>query len=225
MVPQTQVRKTRNSSKVNLIISLVFHGLIVLALVYFAAREGLVGKKLQKLAVSMVKEKQPEKPKETPKPKIDQPKVDVPKLAVAPKMSEAKEPPPTSTTAAVAPAASAPPAAEIPSFYVPGGREVVTADAITVYKSQIEEALKAKWNRPEGMDDTKYVAEVQISVSPDGQLSNPEWEKHSGNQKWDDSVKEALAATTSLTLPPPKNFPPHVEVVFDVAEEQQAIMP
>ena len=71
---------------------------------------------------------------------------------------------------------SAPPATEIPSFYFPGGREGgEPADAVTVYKSEIEETLKAKWNRPEDMADSGYVAEVDISVSPDkeGQLSNP----------------------------------------------------
>jgi TonB family protein len=223
MVPQTQKRNSRNSSKVNLIISLVFHGLIIVALVYFAAREGVLGKQIKKLAVSMVHEKPPDKPKTPDKPKEDVPKVDVPKLTVAPKMSEPKEAP--TTTASVAPPTSAPPATEIPNFYVPGGREVVTADAVTVYKSEIEETLKAKWNRPEDMADSGYVAEVDISVSPDGQLSNPAWVKGSGNQRWDDSVKAALAATTSLPLPPPKNFPSHVTVRFDVAEEQQQIMP
>jgi len=78
MVPRTQARKPRNSSKVNLIISVVFHGLIVVALVYFAAREGVLGKQMRKLAVSMVKQKPPEKPKETEKPKEEPPKVDVP---------------------------------------------------------------------------------------------------------------------------------------------------
>jgi hypothetical protein len=57
MVPQFQPRKRRNSSRVNLLISLVFHGAIVLALVYFAAREGLLGKQLRKIAVEIVKEK------------------------------------------------------------------------------------------------------------------------------------------------------------------------
>ena len=33
-------------------------------LIYFAAREGYLGKKLQKISVEMVKEKPPEKPKE-----------------------------------------------------------------------------------------------------------------------------------------------------------------
>jgi len=63
MIPNTQPRKVKNSSKVNLLISFIFHAVLVLALLYFAAREGLLGKKLEKISVQMVKEKPPEKPK------------------------------------------------------------------------------------------------------------------------------------------------------------------
>ncbi len=224
MVPKTQARKPRNSSRINLIISVVFHGLIVVALVYFAAREGVLGKQLKKLAVSMVKEKPPDKPKEPDKPKVDPPK-DIPKLAVTPKMSAPKDSAPPPTTAASAPPVSAPPAVEMPSFSFGGGRDVETGDANTVYKGQIESSLKAKWNRPEDLTDPAYMAEVDIQVDKDGQLSNPVWKKGSGNQRWDDSVRAALAATKSLPLPPPKNFPSHVVVRFDVTEETQPIMP
>ncbi len=65
MLPQAHHRKKKNDSKVNLTISLVFHVVLVGALFYFAAREGLIGKRLQKIAVHMVKEeKPPEKPKD-----------------------------------------------------------------------------------------------------------------------------------------------------------------
>jgi len=202
----------------------VFHGLIVVALVYFAAREGVLGKQMRKLAVSMVKEKPPEKPKETEKPKEEPPKVDVPKLAVTPKMTAPKESAPAPSSV-VAPPVAAPPATELPSFYVAGGRDVVTGDAVSVYKGQIEASLKAKWNRPEDITDPSYVAEVDIQVDKDGNISNPVWKKGSGNQRWDDSVRAALAATKSLDLPPPKNFPSHVTVKFDVTEEAQPIMP
>jgi len=125
----------------------------------------------------------------------------------------------------VAPPVAAPPATELPSFYVAGGRDVVTGDAVSVYKGQIEASLKAKWNRPEDITDPSYVAEVDIQVDKDGNISNPVWKKGSGNQRWDDSVRAALAATKSLDLPPPKNFPSHVTVKFDVTEEAQPIMP
>ena len=65
MLPQSQPRKKRNSSKVNLMISFIFHALVVLVLLYFAARNGLLGKQMKKITVTMEKkEKPPEKPKE-----------------------------------------------------------------------------------------------------------------------------------------------------------------
>ena len=50
MIPQ---RKQRNSTRVNLIVSLAFHSIIVIALYLFAAREGMLGKQLKKIAVTM----------------------------------------------------------------------------------------------------------------------------------------------------------------------------
>ena len=47
MIPQTQERKVKNSNKVNLAISFTFHAILVVALLYFAAREGLLRKKLE----------------------------------------------------------------------------------------------------------------------------------------------------------------------------------
>src|SRR5580698_5544070 len=105
MTPQSQPRKPRNSSKINLTISLVFHGLIVAALAYFAARQGLLGTQLKKLAVSMVKEKPPDKPKEPEKPKPEPPKIEPPKVAVTPKIEPPKlvaAPPPGTVVAPVA---------------------------------------------------------------------------------------------------------------------------
>src|SRR5215510_14175726 len=91
MVPQTQPRKPRNSSRVNLLISFSFHALIVIVGFYFAARGGLLGNQMKKIAVEMVKEKPPEKPKEPEKPKAEPPKVEPPKVeptkvAAAPKV-------------------------------------------------------------------------------------------------------------------------------------------
>ena len=62
MIPQ---RKKSNSSKINLTISLVFHSILVGCIFYFAAKEGLLGKKLKELTVTMEKIKKPEPPKET----------------------------------------------------------------------------------------------------------------------------------------------------------------
>ena len=94
MLPQSQPRKKRNSSKVNLLISFIFHALIVVVMFYFAARQGLLGKQMKKIAVEMVKEKPPEKPKEPEKPKVEPPKVETPKVVEKPKeVEEAKAAP------------------------------------------------------------------------------------------------------------------------------------
>jgi TonB family protein len=211
MLPQTQIRKKRNSSKVNLLISLAFHGLIVLVVLYFAARTGLLGKQLKKITVTMEKEKPPEKPKEPPK--VEPPKiVETPKIVEAPKVVEA---PPT-----VAPPVVAPAAAELPSFDFDGGKLVQSSsDPVQLYKGMLEYALRSKWNRPTDMADDDYVAEVEVTVDRIGKISDVQWKKGSGNRVWDDTVRQALAATTSMTRPPPTNFPSRVTIRFDVQSE------
>jgi len=213
MLPQSQPRKKRNSSKVNLLISFVFHALIVLVGLYFAARQGWLGKQMNKIAVEMVKEKRPEKPKEPPKP--EPPKVVEPPKAAPPKpMEEAKAPPPA------APPTMAPPAAVLPAFDFEGGKTVETSsDPVQLYKGYMEYELRSKWQRPEDIADGSYVAEVEVSVDRTGQISNPKWEKGSGNTRWDDSVRQVIATVKSIDRPPPTNFPPRVVVRFDVQTE------
>lgn len=211
MLPQSQPRKPRNSSKVNLLISVAFHALLVVVVLYFAARSGLLGKQLKKITVTMEKkEKPPEKPKEPPK--VEPPKaLEPPKLVEPPKVVEA---PPA------APPVVAPPAAELPAFDFEGGKLVQSSsDPVQLYKGLLEYALRSKWNRPTDEADDDYVVEVEVAVSRDGQISDPEWKKGSGDKRWDDSVRQALAATTSMTRPPPTNFPPRVTIRFDVQSE------
>jgi TonB family protein len=228
MIPQSQPRKSRNSSRVNWIISLSIHGVIVLVAFYLAARSGLVGRQLQKLTVSMVKEPPPDKPKEPEKPKEEPPKLEALKLAVTPVVTGPKEtvqPLSALPQAATAPAV-VPPPAEIAGFDFDGGKTVVAdSDAVASYKGLVENSLRARWNRPSDIDDLLFVAEIDITVNGEGQLSDPVWKKSSGNKKWDDSVKAALAATQSLPLAPPKNFPPRVTVRFDVTEDSQQTLP
>ena len=212
MLPQSQPRKKRNSSKVNLMISLAFHALLVIVVLYFAARSGLLGKQLKKITVTMEKEKPPVKPPEPPKveppkevPKAEPPKVEMPKVEAPP---------------VVAPPAIAPPAAELPAFDFDGGRLVQSSsDPVQLYKGLVEYALRSKWNRPTDMTDDNYIVEVEVSVSRDGQISDPQWKKSSGNTVWDDSVRQAIAATTSINRPPPTNFPPRITVRFDVQSD------
>jgi TonB family protein len=218
MIPQSQPRKKRNSSKVNLLISFVFHALLVVVVLYFAARSGLLGKQIQKITVTMEKEKPPEKPPEPPK--VEPPKiVEPPKVIETPKVVEA---PPT-----VAPPVVAPPAAELPAFDFDGGKLVQSSsDPVQLYKGLLEYALRSKWNRPDNLADDDFVAEVEVSVDRAGNISSLKWQKGSGNSVWDDSVRAAIAATTSMTRPPPTNFPARVTVRFDVqSEATEPILP
>ena len=224
MLPQSQPRKKHNSSKVNLMISFVFHAVLVLTLFYFAARQGLLGKQLKKISIEMVKEKPPEKPKEPEKPKVEPPKVELPKMVEKPKvMEEAKAPPPPSVEA---PPMVAPPAAELPAFEFEGGKAVETSsDPAQLYKGMMEYALRSKWQRPDDLADDSYVAEVEVSVDRKGQISDPIWEKGSGDARWDDSVKQVFKVVKSLDRPPPTNFPARVTVRFDVQEETEPVLP
>ena len=222
MQPQTQPRKPRNSSKVNLAISVTFHTVLVLALFYMAAREGFLGKQLQKISVEMVKEKPPEKPKEPEKPKVEPPKIESPK-AETPKLVEAA--PPSASVAVTAPPAVAPPAADLPSLEFEGGKAVETSsDAVQVYKGFLEYALRSKWNRPDDLADDNYMAEVDIAVSRAGDVSDPIWRKNSGDPKWDESVRKVFAAVSRLDHPPPTNFPPRVTIRFDVQGETEPVL-
>ena len=221
MLPQTQPRKRRNSSKVNLLISFVFHATLVLTLLYFAARQGLLGRQIQKISVEMIKEKPPQKPREPEKPKVEPPKIEQPKIAAAPKAEPPKEAPPS----AAAPPTVAPPAAELPSFVFEGGKAVETSsDPVQLYKGQVEYALRSKWRRPDNLADNSYVAEVEVTVDPKGQISDPILEKGSGNKLWDDSVRQVFKMVTHMDRPPPTNFPSHVTVRFDVQEETEPLL-
>ena len=200
-------------------ISFVFHALLVVVLLYFAAREGLLGKKLNKIAVEMVKEKPPEKPKEPPKvepPKVEPPKVETPKIAEAPK----PEAPPTA-----APPVVAPPNSELPSFEFGGGKTVETSsDPVQLYKGFMEYELRQKWNRPDDEADDSYTAEVEVSVNRQGQLSHPNLVKGSGDTKWDETVKQVFNVVKNIDRPPPTNFPPRVTVRFDVQEQTEPVL-
>jgi outer membrane biosynthesis protein TonB len=221
MLPQSHARKKRNSSKVNLLISFIFHTLIVVVMFYFAARQGLLGKQMKKIVVEMVKEKPPEKPKEPEKPKVEPPKAETTKVET-PKLVEAAPPP---AMAVNAPPNVAPPAAELPSFEFEGGKAVETSsDPVQLYKGAVEYLLRSKWNRPDDLPDDKYVAEVDVTVSRSGGISNPVWRKSSGDPKWDDSVRQAIAAVKAMDRPPPTNFPPRVTVRFDVQEETEPVL-
>jgi hypothetical protein len=215
MIPQSQPRKTKNSSKVNLTISAVVHGLLILGLIYFAAREGYLGKTVKSIVVTKVEEKkpEPEKPKEIEKPKVEPPKE-------KPKYEEPKVEAPK-TAPVTAPPVVAPAAVDVPSFVFAGGKEVITEnDPVQLYRGYMEYVFRSKWVRPEDMDDAKFVAEVGVKIAKDGSLGGIVWEKGSGNVRWDQSVKDVFKQINSIDRRPPTNFPPEVVIRFDVAEEE-----
>ena len=211
-------RKKTNSSKVNLTISFVFHSILIVVIFFFAAREGMLGKKLKQLSVTMTKERKPEPPKEKPpEPKVEPPKSDqAPKMNVpAPKAETAAAPPPS---AGSVPPAAAPPAVSLPSFsFSDGAKDVNTlSDPNAIYKALVEYTLRSHWNRPEDMSDDTYVAEVELSIDTKGRVTDSRWVKGSGAKRWDDSVKAVVAQTKVINRPPPKGFPERFLVRFDV---------
>jgi outer membrane biosynthesis protein TonB len=221
MLPQSQARKKRNSSKVNLMISFALHALVVAVALYFAARQGLLGKQLKKISIEMVKEKLPEKPKEPEKPKTEEPPKAEPSRVETAKAAEA---PKVTASPVAAPPSVAPPSAEMPSFEFEGGKAVETSsDPVHLYRSYMEYTLRSKWNRPDNIADDNYVAEVEVSVDRAGQISKPEWKKGSGDKQWDDSVKQVFKVANNMDRPPPTNFPSRVMVRFDVQEESEPI--
>ena len=225
MVPQSQPRKPRNSSKINLIISVTFHGVLVFAILFFAAREGILGQKIKTLTVFTAKEKPPEKPKE-PEKQPEPPK-EIPKPTVAPKLTAAPPPAAAPAPAASAPPAAAPAAVEVPTFTFDGGRQVITADPVTVYKNLLESSVRSRWKRPADLEekDKDFQADVEVSVDNAGQITNPRLTKSSGNSKWDESVQMAINSTKSVNQTPPKDFPGKITVRFDVVQDSEPIVP
>jgi len=213
-------RTNKRTSRLSVVLSLVFHGLIIGALVFIAAREGILGKDLKKIAVTMVpKEKPPEQPKEKPpepKPEVAPPKPESPKpVETVPQIAKTEvAPPPAAAT--VTPVA-APAAAALPAFDFEGGKTVeTTSDPHVIYKGFVEYTLRSRWNRPEGIADENYVAEVELTVDRDGRVQGTTWKRGSGDTTWDNSVKKVLAETATIGRPPPKGFPEKVLVRFDV---------
>jgi hypothetical protein len=215
-------RKQKRTSRLSVAISLAFHAIIIGTLTFFAAREGILGKQLKKISVTMLpKEKPPEKPKEKPpepKPEVATPKTAEPKVVeIAPQVAEqSATPPPPALAATVAPAA-APPAAALPAFDFEGGKAVeTTSDPNLIYKGYVEYTLRSRWNRPEGLADEHYIAEAEVAIDSAGRVLATTWKRGSGDPAWDNSVKQALAETPNIGRPPPKGFPQQVLVRFDV---------
>jgi len=219
MLPGTEKRKPRNSNKVNLVLSLTFHTLIVIAVFYFAAREGLLGNKLHTIAINMEQQEKKPEPKPQVKPREPEPaKEPEAKPVEEHKIETAKNtpaPPPPSAPVNTEPDV-APPPSEAPVFYFGGGAHVDSGTPVQVYKGLLQHALEFNWDRPRDMDEQTNAAEVEIAVSKSGEITSPVLKKTSGQKKWDESVLAAIASTRNMKSPPPSNFPPRVVVRFYV---------
>ena len=218
----SDLRRQKRTSRLSIVLSVALHTLVVVALFFFAAREGMLGKQLKKIAVTMVpKEKPPEKPKEKapePKPQPEQPKTEVAKT-VPPEAPQARQPVPAAAPVQMPEAVPvvAPPPAEVASFDFDEGKPVEsTSDPTLLYKGFVEYSLRTRWDRPQGTVDSSYVAEVELAIDGEGRVSGTEWKKGSGNAAWDNSVRKVIAATGSFGRRPPKGFPNKVLVRFDV---------
>lgn len=222
--------KQRRTLETGLLVSIVVHAIAIGGLVFLAAREGFLGKQLKTIAVTMVpKEKppEPEKPKEPekqPEPPVTPPQAEPPPPVAAttppPAAPPPSGPPPVATTAP----AAAPPPVGLPAFTFSDGAKVVetSSNPVQLYKSFVEFAIRSKWIRPEGIEDREFVAEVEVQLNEAGRVLGSTWKRGSGNPAWDQSVKQAVARTPSISRPPPKGFPSTFIVRFDVVEETDA---
>ena len=209
--------RKKNSARVNLTISIVIHALLFALGAYWAAHEGVLGKKLQELSVGLLaKEKKPEPKKEEAKSdepkKIEQTKMVEQAKAAAAAPAAKFVPPPPAADAAAAP----PPPVVIPGGFVLDQNAITSSDPVVHYKQHIESTLRAKWNRPTDIADSDFVAEVEVTLDPAGGITGHDWKRGSGDDRWDASVRKALAATKAVSRPPPNGFPGKFLVRFDV---------
>jgi TonB family protein len=190
-----------------------------LCIFYFAAKEGLLGKKMKELTVTMEKVKKPEPPKDKPEPpKVEPPKQEVKTAVPQPKLEAVAPPPPAADAAPTV----APAAAVLPAFsFDEGARQVQSlSNPNDIYKALVEHTLRSYWNRPEDMADDNFVADVELTIDKSGYVEDSRWIKGSGNTRWDDTVKQAVAQLRTISRPPPKGFPSKFIVRFDVASMQ-----
>ncbi|MBX3733057.1 MAG: TonB C-terminal domain-containing protein [Verrucomicrobiae bacterium] len=222
-------RRKRSSATVNLIVSLVFHAVVILGLAFLAAREGLLGKQLKTIAVTMAPKEKPPEPEEPKEP--DNPPEPPPELPREDVIPQAATPPPPPVNVAPPPPAApltappvAPPPVGLPAFNFADGAKVVesTSDPVALYRGYVEFMLRSRWVRPDGVADERFVAEVEFSIGPGGEVVDSRWQRGSGHTAWDNSVREAIRSTRTLGRPPPREFPPRFLVRFDVAAEADA---
>lgn len=224
-MPAPRPARRSRPDKVSITLSVIVHVLFLAAVLFFAARQGLLGRQLKTLAVAIVPRETPPEPEPEPPPPPPVAEAATPEpeaLAealpppVAPPPPVAAAPPPV----AAPPVAAPPPAIGAAFTFTDGARPVLsTADPVTLYQRSLEATLRARWHRPEGVSDASFVAEVEVGVDAGGRLTPGAWTRRSGHRAWDASVADALGRTPTLGRPPPPGFPATVRVRFDVTPE------
>ena len=219
-------RHKKKQSRLSLLVSIGLHIVLGVVLFIVAAREGVLGKKMKEITAVIVpkdeKKPEPTKPKEEPKtePRPREEAKVAPPRSAPPAAAMAAAPPPSG-----APAAAAPPAAIGADFDFNDGAKVVqtTSDPIELYKQTVEYAFRSRWQKPDGIDDSQFVAEADVAVAPDGAVTRTDWKRGSGHPRWDASVKDALAQTRSIGRKMPKGFPDTVRIRFDAVAETEPV--
>lgn len=206
------------AARSSMMIALVLHAIAIAVFFVWAAKTGRLETVLRRFdIVATPKKKEPEPAKEkksdemvkapetakpTPAPVAD----NTPARAIAP--------PPVD-----APPSVAPPAASVADFSFSDGAKAVESSTnapVLYYKNLIEYTVRANWEQPPDIQDNSSIAEAELDIDSKGNISKRELVKPSGDKRWDDSVRKALAATKQINRPPPNGFPPKIIVRFDV---------
>ena len=226
MPPTITPKRKDPTARTSMMIAVVMHAIAFLIFFVWAAKTGRLDPLLKIMNVVQVAKDKPKEKKAEPKEETIKPD-DLPKIASAPPAAAAAAPT-AQANAPAAPPAVAPPAAAAPAFFFgDGAKEVVSSTNAPIdhYKSLVEFAIRSNWQRPEGMADEQFVAEAEVAVDPAGKIKTYSLTKPSGNAVWDKTVRQALAATQTLSRPPPKGFPEKFQVRFDVVPDAFAITP
>lgn len=198
-------------SKTNIAIAVAFHAILLFVIVFFASKEGMLGKKMQTLSVVLVPKSKVE---EVVKTKVEQPRVEVPKTTIPSEQPKTQTAPPVAPVQAEVPAV-APAAAQLPSFsFNDGAKEVQNiSDPIQLYKSYMEHYLKSKWNTP----NNDGIVEIDMIIDEKGRILSSQFQVKEGEQ-WGASVVQLLQRVTSFPKPPPKGFPSKFKIRFDMVD-------
>src|SRR4029077_8537270 len=91
-------------------------------------------------------------------------------VETVPQIAKLVDTPPPAAITVAAPAA-APATGALLAFDLEAGKTVETAsDPHVVYKGYVEYTLRSRWNRPQDLDDEKFIAEVEVNVDPEGRV-------------------------------------------------------